>query len=79
MTPKRVLLETIQREPGNKLACCATADLLEEEGWLDLAFSSRWMGGRDREPGQREGSRLRKRFVGWIGRTARWSSRVGWI
>ena len=62
MTPKWVLLKTIQKEPGNRLACYAMADLLEEEGWLDLAFCCRWMGWCDRRPGQREGS-LRKRFV----------------
>jgi len=39
------------------------ADLLEEEGWPDLAFCYRWMGWYDRRPGKREGKRLRKRFV----------------
>ena len=63
MTTKWVLLKTIQREPDNRLACYAMADLLEEGGWLDLAFCYRWMGWNDRRPGKREGSRLRKRFV----------------
>jgi hypothetical protein len=63
MTPKWVLLKTIQSEPGNQLACYAMADLLEEQGWLDLAFCYRWMGWYNRRPGRREGERLRKRFV----------------
>ena len=44
MTAKWVLFKTVQREPGNKLACYALADLLEEEGRADLAFTYRWMG-----------------------------------
>ena len=63
MTPKWVLLKTIQKEPGNRLACYAMADVLEEENWLDLAFCYRWMGWYDRRPGRREGQRLRKHFV----------------
>jgi hypothetical protein len=63
MTTKWVLLKTIQREPDNKLACYAMADILEEQGHGDLAFSYRWMGWYDRRPGTREGKRLRKRFV----------------
>src|SRR5436305_398453 len=50
-------------EPDNKLACCAMADLLEEEGRLDLAFCYRWMGWYARRPGHREGPRLQKRIV----------------
>ena len=63
MTAKWVLFKTVQREPSNKLACYALADLLEEEGCPDLSFCYRWMGWYDRRPGKREGSRLRKRFV----------------
>ena len=63
MSAKWVLFKTVQREPGNKLACYAMADLLEEEGRADLSFAYRWMGWYDRRPGKREGSRLRKRFV----------------
>ena len=48
MTTKWVLLKTIQREPDNKLACFAMADLLEEQGRNDLAFGYRWMGWYDR-------------------------------
>ncbi len=63
MSTKWILLKTIQREPENRLACFALADLLEEENWLDLSFCYRWMGWYDRRPGPREGKRLRKRFV----------------
>jgi hypothetical protein len=63
MTAKWVLFKTVQREPDNKLACYAMADLLEEEGRSDLAFTYRWMGWYDRRPGKRDGSRLRKRYV----------------
>ena len=63
MSTKWALLKTIQREPDNKLACFAMADMLEEGGWLDLAFCYRWMGWYDRRPGKREGKGLRKRFV----------------
>ncbi len=63
MTAKWVLLKTIQKEPDNRLACYAMADLLEEEGWPDLAFGYRWMGWYHRRPGRREGQRLRKRLV----------------
>ena len=45
------------------LSCYALADLLEEGGWPDLAFSYRWTGWYDRRPGKREGRLLRKRFV----------------
>jgi hypothetical protein len=75
VTAKWALLKAIKQEPGNRLACYAMADLLEEEGWLELAFCYRWMGWYDRRPGRREGKRLRKRFVwyrdgafrGWVG------------
>jgi hypothetical protein len=61
---KWALLKTIQQEPAdNSLSCYAMADLLEEGGWLDLAFTYRWMGWYNRRPGKREGQRLRKRFV----------------
>jgi len=78
MTAKWVLFKTVQREPGNKLACYAMADLLEEEGRPDLSFTYRWMAWFNRRPGKREGSRLRKRFVwykegafdGWPGSEA---------
>ena len=63
MSTKWALLKTIQREPDNKLACFAMADLLEEGGSTDLAFCYRWMGWYDRRPGKREGKYLRKRFV----------------
>jgi hypothetical protein len=51
------------------------ADVLQEGGWLDLAFTYRRMGWHNRRPGQRQGKRLRKRFVwsregalgGWFG------------
>ena len=49
MTAKWVLFKTVQREPGNKLACYALADLLEEEGHLDLSFAYRWMVWHDRQ------------------------------
>jgi hypothetical protein len=39
MSTKWALLRTIQQERADKaLSCSAIADLLEEEGWLDLAF-----------------------------------------
>jgi hypothetical protein len=63
MTTKWALLKTIQREPENRLACYAMADILEEENWPDRAFCYRWMGWHDRRPGRREGRGLRKRFV----------------
>jgi hypothetical protein len=63
LTTKWVLVKTVQREPDNRLACYALADLLEEEGWPDLSFCYRWMDWYDRRPGKREGPRLRKRFV----------------
>jgi hypothetical protein len=64
ISTKWALLKTIQQEPAdNPLACYAMADLLEEGGWLDLAFCYRWMGWYGRRPGKREGPRLRKRFV----------------
>ena len=37
----------MQREAGNKLACYALADLLEEEGRSDPSFCYRWMGWYD--------------------------------
>jgi hypothetical protein len=84
MSTKWALLKTIQQEPAsNPLSCYAMADLLEEGGWLDLAFTYRWMGWHSRRPGKREGQRLRKRFVwykvgafdGWPGDEAeRYSS-----
>jgi hypothetical protein len=52
-----------QGPADNLLSCNALSDLLEEEGWLNLAFCYRWMGWHNRRPGQREGKRLRKRFV----------------
>jgi hypothetical protein len=64
MSTKWALLKTIQQEPAsNPLSCYAMADLLEEGGWLDLAFTYRWMDWYNRRPGKREGKRLRKRFV----------------
>jgi hypothetical protein len=64
MSTKWALLRAVQQEPADKpLACYAMADLLEEGGWLDLAFIYRWMGWHSRRPGKREGPRLRKRFV----------------
>jgi hypothetical protein len=63
MLLKWTLLKAIQREPDNALHCFAMADLLEEEGWPDLAFAYRWMGWYGRRPGYREGKRLRKRYV----------------
>jgi hypothetical protein len=63
MSTKWALLKAIQREPDNPLHCFAMADLLEEQGWPDLAFAYRWMGWYDRRPGYREGKRLRKRYV----------------
>jgi hypothetical protein len=63
MTTKWALLETIQREPDNQVACYTMADLLEEEGWPQRALRYRWMGWYGRRPGTREGKGLRKRFV----------------
>jgi hypothetical protein len=70
MTARWALLKTIQEEAGNRLACYAMADLLEEQGWPDLGFCYRWMGWYDRRPGKREGKRLRKRFA-WYREGAR--------
>jgi hypothetical protein len=63
MTTKWALLETIQREPDNQVACYTMADLLEEEGWPQRAFCYRWMGWYGMRPGERQGKHLRKRFV----------------
>jgi hypothetical protein len=63
LSTKWALLKTIQHEPDSKVACYAMADLLEEQGWNDLAFTCRWMGWYERRPGYREGKYLRKRFV----------------
>ena len=66
-------MKTIQREPDNKLACFAMADLLEEQGRNDLAFCYRWMGWYDRRPGKREGKYSPQRSSG----TKRRHSRFG--
>jgi hypothetical protein len=64
MSTKWALLKAIPQEPAdNPLSCYAMADVLEEGGWLDLSFTYRWMGWHNRRPGQRQGKRLRKRFV----------------
>jgi hypothetical protein len=42
MSTKWALLRAVQQDPADKpLSCYALADLLEEEGWLDLAFTYR--------------------------------------
>jgi hypothetical protein len=65
MSSKAALLKEIrgEREPDNPLACFALADMLAEEGALDLSFAYRWMGWKGKRPGYREGKRLRMRFV----------------
>jgi hypothetical protein len=68
VSAKKALLEAIQAEKGadDPVSCFAMADLLEEEGYPDLAFTYRWMGWKGRRPGYREGDRLRKRFVWYV-------------
>jgi TPR repeat protein len=76
MSTKWALLKAIPQEPAdNPLSCYAMADLLEEGGWLDLAFTYRWMGWYTHRPGKREGQRLRKRFVWYkVGAFGGWPS-----
>jgi hypothetical protein len=56
-------MKAVKQDPTDSLSCYAMADLLEEQGWMDFAFCYRWMGWYNRRPGEREGPRLRKRFV----------------
>jgi hypothetical protein len=63
LTTKWELKKAVEEDPTDRLSCFAMADLLEEQGWLDLAFCYRWMGWYDRRPGKRDGPRLRKRIV----------------
>jgi hypothetical protein len=63
LSEKWELKKAIEQDPGDRLSCYAMADMLEERGWMDLAFCYRWMGWFDRRPGKREGARLRKPIV----------------